>query len=59
MMSREQVAQKLFDYFDFNTKDGTCVYNLTRVKEAFNFEEIDEEFIYDLADFILNNIETD
>lgn len=65
-MDREQIAQKLFDYFCFNTKDGTYIYNLTRVKSAFNigtmtlddFEEIDEDFIYGLADYILNNIET-
>lgn len=65
-MNREQIAGKLYDFFDFNSKDGTYVYNLTRVKEAFglgtmtldDFEEIDDEFIYDLADFIINNIET-
>jgi len=61
-MNRDQIAQKLYDYFCFNTKDGTYIYNLTRIKEAFNigtmtlddFEEIDDDFIYDLAEFILN-----
>ena len=50
--------------FDINSKDGTYVYNLTRVKEAFgygtmtidDFEEIDSIFIDELADFILDNI---
>lgn len=63
-MNREQIAQKLYDFFDFNSKDGTYFYNLTRVKEAFglgtmtfdDFEEIDDCFIYELADFILDNI---
>ena len=61
VMDKEKLVEKLFDYFCFNTKDGTYIYNLTRVKEAFHvgtmtlddFEEIDEEFIYELADFIL------
>ena len=60
-MDREKLAEKLFYYFGFDYPDGTYVYNLTRVKSAFHigtmtlddFEEIDDEFIYDLADFIL------
>ncbi|HEY8803984.1 MAG TPA: hypothetical protein VIM42_02560 [Clostridium sp.] len=65
-MNREQIAQKLNEFFDMDSKDGTYVYNLTRVKEAFgfgtmttdDFEEIDSNFIYELADYILDNIET-
>lgn len=60
-MDKEELAQKLFTYFGFNYIDGTYIYNLTRSKSAFNvgtmtlddFEEIDEEFIYELADYIL------
>jgi len=63
-MNRDQIAEKLNEFFDINSKDGTYVYNLTRVKEAFgygtmtidDFEEIDEVFIYELADFILEII---
>lgn len=61
----ENLAQKLFDYFGFNYKDGTYIYSLTRVKSAFHvdtmtlddFKEIDEEFVYDLAEFIVSNID--
>lgn len=60
----ENLAQKLLDYFGFNDIDGTYIYNLTRVKSAFHigtmtlddFEEIDEEFIYELAEYIVSNI---
>ena len=63
-MNKEQIADKLNEFFDINAKDGTYVYNLTRVKEAFgygtmtidDFEEIDSIFIDELADFILDNI---
>lgn len=62
----ETVAQKLFDYFGFNTKDGTYIYCLNRVKSAFHvgtvtiddFEEINEEFVYELAEFIVDKIRT-
>lgn len=65
-MDKEELAQKLYDYFGFNTPDGTYIYNLTRVKEAFHvgtmtlddFKEIDDEFIYDLADYILELIQS-
>ena len=67
IIDKEQLVEKLFEHFCFNTKDGTYIYNLMRVKSAFHvgtmtlddFEEIDDEFIYDLADFILDNIKTD
>ena len=66
-MDREQIAQKLYDFFDFNSKDGTYVYDLTRDKKAFglgtmtldDFEEIDDNFIYELADYIINNMSID
>ena len=64
-LNRDQIAEKFNEFFDINSKDGTYVYNLTRVKEAFgygtmtieDFEEVDEVFIYELADFILDNIQ--
>jgi len=64
-MDREQIAQKLLQYFGFNYQDGTYIYNLMRTKSAFHvgtmtlddFEEIDEDFVYELADFILEEID--
>lgn len=64
MMDKEKLIEKLYDYFGFNYPDGTYIYCLTRTKSAFNvgtmtlddFEEIDDEFIYELADFILEMI---
>jgi len=63
-IDKEKLVEKLYNYFGFNSKDGTYIYNLTRVKSAFNvgtmtlddFEEIDDDFIYGLADFILEII---
>ena len=62
-MDREKLAQLLFDFFGFNGHDGTYTYNLTRCKSAFNvgtmtlddFVEMDEEQIYELSDFIIEN----
>ena len=59
-MDRDKLTNKLFEYFGFNTKDGTYIYCLQRTKSAFqvgtmtleDFEEIDEGFICELADFI-------
>jgi len=63
-MDKEEMAQKLLQYFGFNYPDGTYIYNLMRTKSAFHvgtmtlddFEEIDEDFVYDLVDYILDNI---
>lgn len=61
-MDKEKLMDLLFDHLGFNGKDGTYIFCLTRVKEAFgygtmsldDFVEIDEEFVADLADFILS-----
>ncbi|RNB59435.1 hypothetical protein EDM57_04645 [Brevibacillus gelatini] len=58
---REELVSKLAEYFGFNWKDGTYTYNLTRVKEAFDygtmslddFQEMNDDDLYELADFIL------
>lgn len=63
-MNKEEIAQKLLQYFGFNYPDGTYIYNLMRTKSAFHvgtmtlddFEEIDEDFVYDLVDYILEII---
>jgi len=63
-MNKDEIADKLLQYFGFNYPDGTYIYNLMRTKSAFNvgtmtlgdFEEIDEDFVYDLADYILEII---
>lgn len=61
-MTKEKLMEKLYEHLGFNGRDGTYIYCLTRVKEAFgygtmsldDFVEIDEEFVSDLADFILS-----
>ena len=63
-MGREKLAQVLFDFFGFNDKNGTYTYDLTRCKTAFgigtmsldDFEELTEERIYELADYIIENV---
>jgi uncharacterized membrane protein len=60
-VTKDELAEKLEDYFGFNGSDGTYFYWLTRVKEAFHvgtmtlddFVEIDGDFVDELADFIL------
>lgn len=63
-MNKEALVEKLYDFLGFNGNDGTYIYSLTRVKEAFHvgtmtlddFVEIDDEFVHDLADFILEQM---
>ena len=55
-LNRDQIAEKFNEFFDINSKDGTYVYNLTRVKSAMSLEDFEEVFIYELADFILEII---
>lgn len=58
---KEQVMEKLFDHLGFDGKDGTYIYCLTRVKEAFHvgtmtlddFVEVDEDFVGELADVFM------
>lgn len=58
LTEREQLIAALYQHLGFNDKDGTYYYCLTRVKEGFSvgtvslddFEEIDEEFVGELAD---------
>lgn len=60
-MDREKLADLLYNYFEFNCKEGTYWYCLTRVKEAFSmgtvtlddFEEMTEETVEDLTDLIV------
>lgn len=59
---REELVNKLADYFGFNGKDGTYTYYLTRDKKAFeygtvtlnDFQEMNEDDLCELADFLLN-----
>ncbi|MFF2909988.1 hypothetical protein [Paenibacillus sp. NPDC057934] len=58
---KQQIESKLFDHLGFNGCDGTYIYILTRVKEAFgygtmtldDFVEIDGDFVGELADMIM------
>lgn len=58
---KEQVMEKLFDHLGFDGVDGTYIYCLTRVKEAFHvgtmtmddFVEVDGDFVGELADLFL------
>lgn len=58
-MNKEELKQKLMDYFDIGTNN--CIaYNLTRVKEARqygtltidDFVEFDEETIDDIVNWV-------
>lgn len=57
---KEQLRQKLYSYLGFNGKDGTYLYWLTRVKEAFaigtmsldDFVEVDEEFVEEIIKIV-------
>lgn len=63
-MSKEKLVDLLNNWFGMNDVDGTYVYNLTRCKSAFlvgtmtldDFEEITDENIDELADYILENL---
>jgi hypothetical protein len=58
---REELVDKLAEYFGFNGKDGTYYHILTRAKESFgygtmkvdDFQEMNEDDLYELADFLL------
>lgn len=59
-MTKENLYEVLIDFFGLNNSDGTYVYDLTRVKEAFHvgtmtlddFEEFDEERVDELANYL-------
>jgi hypothetical protein len=59
-LTKENLFEVLVDFFGLNDNDGTYVYDLTRVKEAFSvgtmsledFEEFTEERVDELANFI-------
>jgi hypothetical protein len=59
-MTKENLYEILVDFFGLNGSDGTYVYDLTRVKEAFgvgtmtleDFVEFDEERVDELANYI-------
>lgn len=59
-INREKLAQVLFSYFDFNAPSGTHTYNYVGEESMFNigilkindFKKIDEDFVYELADYI-------
>lgn len=58
---RDQLIAWLREFFDFDSSEGTYTYDLIRVKSAFglgtmtteDFEELSEDRIAELADFIL------
>jgi len=53
---KEKLRKTLYAYLGFNEKDGTYLYWLTRVKEAFavgnmtfdDFVEVDEDFVEEI-----------
>jgi hypothetical protein len=55
---KAKAEKKLYEHLGFNGVDGTYIYCLTRVKEAFHvgtmtlddFVEVDEEFVGELAE---------
>ena len=57
---KKGIEEKLYEHLGFNGVDGTYIYILTRVKEAFgygtmtldDFVEIDGDFVGELADLI-------
>ena len=57
---REKLVELLAKYFDIG---DSYAYNLTRVKSAFacgtmgfdDFEEFDEETVFDIADYLISN----
>lgn len=63
-LDKEELMQQLYEHLGFNGTEGTYIYILTRVKEAFSygtmtlhdFVEIDGDFVGELADFILEKI---
>lgn len=58
---RDELVAKLAEHFGFNGIDGTYTYILTRDKAAFgygtmklnDFQEMNEDDLYELADFLL------
>ena len=58
---RYALVNKLAEHFGFNGVDGSYTYILTRDKEAFgygtmsmdDFQEMNEDDLYELADFLL------
>ena len=59
-MDKDKLADVLFEYFGFNDSKGTSIYTLTRNKDIYvesdDFQEIDEEFICDLTDYLYDQL---
>jgi hypothetical protein len=61
VIDKDKLVEGLYDHLGFNGKDGTYIYCLTRVKEAFgygtmaldDFVEVDGDFVGELADFLI------